>query len=103
MGVLPDFIPHKIYGVSLGDIRKYNNLLNNPNNPIKTKIAKSKNVALPIKVLLFKNSLEPFRRIGENTVLFTLDRHENDCKYNFNRKGGDKSYETLKPNNNQRV
>ena len=50
-----------------------------------------------------KNSIEPFRRIGENTVLFTLDRHENQCGYNFNRKGGDKSYETLKPNYNSKV
>tara|TARA_B100000963_G_C22314732_1_gene531621 strand:+ start:182 stop:643 length:462 start_codon:yes stop_codon:yes gene_type:complete len=28
-----------------------------------------------------KNSVEPFRRIGENTILQTLDKHQNDCKY----------------------
>ena len=33
------------------------------------------------------NCLEPFRRLGENTVLFTLDRHTNDCPYNFNKNG----------------
>ena len=26
-----------------------------------------------------KNSVEPFRRIGENTVLYTLDTHVEDC------------------------
>ena len=47
-----------------------------------------------------KNSVEPFRRLGENTVLFTLDKHENDCKYNYNRSGGDISVDNLKPNTN---
>ena len=28
-----------------------------------------------------KNAIEPFRRIGENTVLVTLDRHVQECKY----------------------
>jgi len=28
-----------------------------------------------------ENSLEPFKRIGENTILNTLDRHVNDCPY----------------------
>ena len=26
-----------------------------------------------------KNSIEPFRRIGEDTVLATLDNHVNEC------------------------
>ena len=26
-----------------------------------------------------KNAIEPFRRIGDNTVLHTLDQHVNDC------------------------
>ena len=26
-----------------------------------------------------KNSIEPFRRLGENTVLHTLDQHVNEC------------------------
>ena len=26
-----------------------------------------------------KNSVEPFRRLGENTVLYTLDTHVEDC------------------------
>ena len=26
-----------------------------------------------------KNSIEPFRRIGDNTVLHTLDQHVSDC------------------------
>lgn len=26
-----------------------------------------------------KNAVEPFRRIGDNTVLHTLDQHVNDC------------------------
>jgi hypothetical protein len=26
-----------------------------------------------------KNAIEPFRRIGENTVLHTLDQHVNEC------------------------
>ena len=26
-----------------------------------------------------KNSVEPFRRLGENTVLHTLDQHVNEC------------------------
>lgn len=44
-----------------------------------------------------KNSIEPFVRIGENTVLNTLDKHEKDCKYDFNKNGGDKSYMLTKP------
>ena len=32
-----------------------------------------------------KNSIEPFRRIGENTVLEVLDKHENDCKFDFTK------------------
>lgn len=28
-----------------------------------------------------KNAIEPFKRIGENTVLSTLDRHVQECKY----------------------
>ena len=47
-----------------------------------------------------KNSIEPFRRLGENTVLFTLDKHETECKYNYNRSGGDLSVDNLKPNVN---
>jgi len=46
------------------------------------------------------NVIEPFKRIGDNTVLFTLDRHENECKYNYNRNGGNKSADTLKPPTN---
>ena len=30
-----------------------------------------------------KNSVEPFRRLGENTVLEVLDKHETDCKFDF--------------------
>ena len=26
-----------------------------------------------------KNCIEPFRRIGENTVLFSLDKHKKEC------------------------
>ena len=26
-----------------------------------------------------KNAIEPFRRIGNNTVLHTLDQHVNEC------------------------
>ena len=26
-----------------------------------------------------KNCIEPFRRIGENTVLFSLDKHTKEC------------------------
>ena len=26
-----------------------------------------------------KNAIEPFRRIGDNTVLHTLDQHVNEC------------------------
>ena len=29
-----------------------------------------------------KNAIEPFRRIGDNTVLHTLDQHVNDCGNN---------------------
>ena len=29
-----------------------------------------------------KNAIEPFRRIGDNTVLNTLDQHVNDCGNN---------------------
>jgi len=48
-----------------------------------------------------KNSIEPWKRlIGENTVLFTLDRHENECKYDFNRVGGTESSDILKQNTN---
>ena len=47
-----------------------------------------------------KNSIEPFRRLGENSVLFTLDRHETDCPYTFNRNGGKDSSDTLKQNTN---
>ena len=32
-----------------------------------------------------KNSVEPFRRIGENTVLGVLDKHENECKFDFTK------------------
>lgn len=32
-----------------------------------------------------KNSVEPFRRIGENTVLGVLDKHETDCKFDFTK------------------
>ena len=35
-----------------------------------------------------KNCVEPFRRLGENTVLFSLDKHGKECPYNFNRAGG---------------
>ena len=30
-----------------------------------------------------KNSIEPFRRIGENTILGVLDKHETECKYDL--------------------
>ena len=26
-----------------------------------------------------KNCIEPFRRVGENTVLFSLDKHVSEC------------------------
>jgi hypothetical protein len=39
-----------------------------------------------------KNSIEPFKRIGDNTVLFTLDKHSNECAYNFNKTGGNKPF-----------
>jgi len=32
-----------------------------------------------------KNSVEPFKRIGENTVLGVLDKHENECKFDFTK------------------
>ena len=32
-----------------------------------------------------KNSVEPFRRIGENTVLEVLDKHETDCEFDFTK------------------
>lgn len=32
-----------------------------------------------------KNSIEPFKRIGENTVLDVLDKHNNECKFDFTR------------------
>lgn len=38
------------------------------------------------------NSLEPFKRIGDNTVLSTLDKHVDNCAYNFNRNGGSKPF-----------
>ena len=42
--------------------------------------------------------MHPFKRLGDNTVLFTLDRHEKECPYNFNRNGGNESSDTLKQN-----
>ena len=30
-----------------------------------------------------KNSIEPFQRIGTNTILQTLDKHSSECKYDF--------------------
>jgi len=48
-----------------------------------------------------KNSIEPFGRLGENTVLFTLDRHEKNCGSDFNRGSTDvQSSDTLKVNTN---
>ena len=32
-----------------------------------------------------KNCIEPFRRIGDNTVLGVLDKHETDCKFDFTK------------------
>jgi hypothetical protein len=32
-----------------------------------------------------KNSVEPFRRLGENTVLGVLDKHETECKFDFTK------------------
>jgi hypothetical protein len=32
-----------------------------------------------------KNSIEPFRRLGENSVLEVLDKHETECKFDFTK------------------
>ena len=42
-----------------------------------------------------KNSVEPFRRIGENTVLDVLNTHEKDCNF----KPGKASDGKIKPRN----
>ena len=46
-----------------------------------------------------KNSIEPFRRIGENTILEVLDKHETECKYDLSEKGEVSS--NSKPSNYQ--